>query len=186
VGSPPSLAAPGSSRRSAAPDQLGVAGAEGAQRRAADFEAEPMTHGRRSSRAPNMRSWHAELDPHSSRERLGDVKRTRGTAGASNPKVRNQIRASPQVAKPAREHSQGGDTGSNPVGTTHHRGRSAAEPAPERILREPFGNGLGNEPHGTAAHRMLPESRLRASPRPPPDRAARRRRSGRRGLPTPI
>jgi hypothetical protein len=41
-----------------------------------------------------------------------------GTAGASNPQVKTQIGASTRVAKPAREHSQGGDTGSNPVGTT--------------------------------------------------------------------
>jgi hypothetical protein len=38
---------------------------------------------------------------HSSRERPGDVKKRRGTAGASNPRVRNSIRPSPQVPESA-------------------------------------------------------------------------------------
>ena len=49
-----------------------------------------------------------------------------GTAGGSNPQVRSQIRVSPLVANVAREHSQGGDTGSNPVGTTSVRRSRAA------------------------------------------------------------
>src|SRR5215216_1704309 len=36
----------------------------------------------------------------------------------ANPQLDEHLKASPQVAELAREPSQGGDTGSNPVGTT--------------------------------------------------------------------
>jgi hypothetical protein len=62
--------------------------------------------------------------PHSSRERPGDVRKIARNGRGSNPQVSSPIRPSPQVARSAREHSQGGDTGSNPVGTTR---RSAGQ-----------------------------------------------------------
>jgi hypothetical protein len=55
-----------------------------------------------------------------------------GKAGASNPLVRNPIRPTPQVARSApTTHSQGGDTGSNPIGL---RGTMAANDPPYRSL----------------------------------------------------
>jgi hypothetical protein len=78
--------------------------------------ADPQRDRRARMPMPTLR---VALVPHSSRERPGDVKKTTRTAGASNPQVRSQMRVSSLVAKSAREHSQGGVTGSNPVGTTN-------------------------------------------------------------------
>ena len=47
-----------------------------------------------------------------------DASRNDGNHRAQNPMVRGRVRSSSQVVNRPREHSQGGDTGSNPVGTT--------------------------------------------------------------------
>jgi hypothetical protein len=61
----------------------------------------------------------AAFVPHSSREERG-TSRNEGTAGKQiNSELSGSIRASRQVARVGLGHSQGGDTGSNPVGTTH-------------------------------------------------------------------
>jgi hypothetical protein len=45
-----------------------------------------------------------------------------GMRGEANSQVDGHLIASPQVAESSREPSQGGDTGSNPVGTTRGNG----------------------------------------------------------------
>lgn len=63
------------------------------------------------------RSGHADLVPHSSRERSGDVKKTKGTAGASNPQVGRPDSGIVAGSEISPENTLKVETPFNPVGT---------------------------------------------------------------------
>jgi len=73
----------------------------------------------------------------------------------ANPQLDEHLTASPQVVDPSREPSQGGDTGSNPVGTTREnvrvRGASSTRyppSAPLEHLRQRLGTDPQRPGHG--------------------------------------
>jgi hypothetical protein len=64
-----------------------------------------------------------------------------GLRREANVQVDSHFIASPQVVDPPREHSQGGDTGSNPVGTTMQACTSDCELRLGQARREGAGHG---------------------------------------------